>query len=351
MKKVMLILSVMLFLLTGCFPVISNNKSIKKESHSVSESEYRMGEPITTGDVELTVLAASIRTKLSDGSIFSYAPDEGNVFLVIDLKLKNIGNEPIRVDKSSFKLISGDMRFSRTSIFSSEALSYESLNPDSKTEKFIIFEISENIAENHDFQIIVEGDMFSDLGREKVIINLDSIKPVTDQHAVANDITTQPSGDTSQGTSGSTIPQTSGISQRIYKTGDIIVTKNIELTVLSSESYEEFRANNFFTYKPKAEGNVYLIINLAIKNIANEPIMLDNSSFSLTLGEKRFTSTTFFENDALSMDRLNPETLLEKYVAFNISQKIATDKDLRLVVEDTMFSEIGADNIIIELWK
>lgn len=90
-----------LLLASGC----SSDSSSDNKSEAVT---YHVGETVVVGDVEY--LVNSISTAKSVGSDILGAQSKGT-FLIVNITVKNNGNEELLVSGDLFTLINGDKKF------------------------------------------------------------------------------------------------------------------------------------------------------------------------------------------------------------------------------------------------
>jgi len=149
----------------------SSNEATTTESTETSgeEQTFGVGDVVSVGDVDYTV--HGIETSNSVGP--SIAPTEAqDTFLIVDLTVKNNGNESIMVDTSTFKLIDGEKKFDPDSGASISAnqdsegnsigFFLENLNPDVEMKGKVVFDISEAQANSEIVQLGITENMFSD---------------------------------------------------------------------------------------------------------------------------------------------------------------------------------------------
>ena len=86
----------------------SESSSTETSEATEEDKAFAVGDVVTVGDIDYTV--NSVETTKSVGPSV-YPTDAQDTFLVIDLTVKNNGNESIMVDTSNFKLIDGEKSF------------------------------------------------------------------------------------------------------------------------------------------------------------------------------------------------------------------------------------------------
>lgn len=177
MKKVISIFAAVVILCTisGCSIEFKNSESTKqpistdnsKASETVAESEekkvLRFGETITFNDMEITVNSAEIKDKIQNSQYTAFNPDEGNVYVVVNATVKNIGSDAARflpvvsMNKDiNTKLILNTYEFKSTNLIAySEELHDTFLNPLSSKTGEIAFEISNDIADLNSLKFVL----------------------------------------------------------------------------------------------------------------------------------------------------------------------------------------------------
>ena len=135
----------------------------KAESTPVKKAEKvlkKMGEELQVGDVVFKVNKISTTKKITDGEYLSYSPDsDGSVFLVVNVTIKNAGNELITTDSSFFELRQGERKYTPSTLIttSKEFFLYEGINPGLSQTGSVAFEIPEN---EKDFILNVQTGFF-----------------------------------------------------------------------------------------------------------------------------------------------------------------------------------------------
>ena len=156
----------------------SSDEATTTETTDTSEEEqtFGVGDVVSVGDVDYTV--HDIETSTSVGPSI-YPTEAQDTFLIVNLTVKNNGNESIMVDTSNFKLIDGEKKFDPDSSGSISAnqdsegnsigFFLENLNPDVEMKGKVVFDVSEAQANSETVQLGITDNMFSD---DFVLINL-----------------------------------------------------------------------------------------------------------------------------------------------------------------------------------
>ncbi|WP_034538520.1 DUF4352 domain-containing protein [Carnobacterium inhibens] len=149
----------------------------KDSTPAKEESTFKVGDLVTVGDMEYTVNGMEVSKSVGP----SIMPTEAKgTFLIVDVTVKNNGNEAKMVDSSFFKLKEGDKSFEADATGSMSAnqgedgqitnsFFLENLNPDIEMQGKIAFDISEEQANSTKTQLEVSTGAF---GTETETINL-----------------------------------------------------------------------------------------------------------------------------------------------------------------------------------
>lgn len=141
----------------------------KKDTKEEKKPEFTIGDVVTVEDLNYTV--NSIEVTQSVGPSI-YPTDAKDTFLVVDLTVKNNGNEAIMIDTSNFKLIDGEKSFDPDSMGSisanqdaegnSTGFFLENLNPDVSLQGTVVFDVTEDQANSATVQLGISKNIFSD---------------------------------------------------------------------------------------------------------------------------------------------------------------------------------------------
>jgi len=140
------------------------------------EKTFAVGDVVTVGDLDYTV--NSVETTKSVGPS-AFPTEAQDTFLVIDLTVKNNGNEAIMIDTSNFKLIDGEKSFdadgsgtisaNQDAEGNSTGFFLENLNPDVELQGKVVFDVTEAQANSETIQLGITENMFSE---DYTLINL-----------------------------------------------------------------------------------------------------------------------------------------------------------------------------------
>lgn len=155
----------------------ADTKETTESTPAKEEPTFKVGDVVTVGDMEYTVNGLEVSKSVGP----SIMPTEAKgTFLIVDLTVKNNGNEAVMVDSSFFKLKEGDKSFEADAAGSMSAnqgddgqitnsFFLENLNPDIEMQGKIVFDISEEQANSTKTQLEVATGAF---GTETETINL-----------------------------------------------------------------------------------------------------------------------------------------------------------------------------------
>ncbi|KGL45736.1 DUF4352 domain-containing protein [Listeria newyorkensis] len=149
-------------------------QDVKKETE---EKEYKIGDVVKVGDMEYIVESKETTKQVGPSILPTEAKD---TFLIINLKVKNNGNEKVTIDSSFFTLLRGDKKYEADSGASLSANQDESgtitdsffmseLNPDVELSGKVVFDVTEDTANATDLSLEAQTGIW---GTEKVKINL-----------------------------------------------------------------------------------------------------------------------------------------------------------------------------------
>lgn len=162
---------------TATDTTVADTKETTELTPAKEEPAFKVGDVVTVGDMEYTVNGLEVSKSVGP----SIMPTEAKgTFLIVDLTVKNNGNEAVMVDSSFFKLKEGDKSFEADAAGSMSAnqgddgqitnsFFLENLNPDIEMQGKIVFDISEEQANSTKTQLEVATGAF---GTETETINL-----------------------------------------------------------------------------------------------------------------------------------------------------------------------------------
>jgi Domain of unknown function (DUF4352) len=149
----------------------------KKEEPKKEEKSFGIGQEVKVGDMVYKVNGKTAADQVGPSALPEKASGK---FIVIDVTLKNNGNEAVTVDASFFKLKRGEKTYEADSAASMSANQGEDgsiensfflqeLNPDSEITGKVVFDVAPEVAQAADLQLQVQTGVF---GTETEVINL-----------------------------------------------------------------------------------------------------------------------------------------------------------------------------------
>ncbi len=148
----------------------TKNEPKTEENNQEQETKtYHVGEVVKVGDVEYTVNSISAEKTVGDEYLNT---DAQEMFLVVNITLKNLENEPLTVSDNFFKLKLGEKEYntdSGSAIYLGDSIIYKEVNPDATLTGTILFDVTQDTIDNQDLQLQVQTGAW---GTEKEVINL-----------------------------------------------------------------------------------------------------------------------------------------------------------------------------------
>jgi len=180
------ILFIVIILIGACTAVLGSDeestpkteeKSSKDSAASSTGKTFKVGDTVKVGDMQYKV--KSVATAKEVGPTYG-KENAKDTYVVIDVVVKNNGNEAVTVDTALFTLLKGDKKFEADSAASMSAnqsedgnidnsFFLESINPDSKLEGKVVFDVSSSIASSNALKLQVQTGFW---GTETEVIKL-----------------------------------------------------------------------------------------------------------------------------------------------------------------------------------
>lgn len=156
-----------------------SNEISKKDDKSSNkkEKQYKINDVVKVGDMQYQVISTQVTKQVSPSILPTDAKD---TFLVVDMKVKNNGDEKVTVDSSFFKLLRGSKTYDADASASMSANQGEDgnitnsfflseLNPDVELSGKIVFDVTEETAKATDLILETQTGFW---GTEKAQIHL-----------------------------------------------------------------------------------------------------------------------------------------------------------------------------------
>lgn len=180
-------LLLLMFLIGACAAAMGGGDDKKENNSSDSttttsdkketKKAYKIGDTVKVGKMQYKVNGVTTATAVGPSSLPTKAKD---TFVVVDIEVKNNGDEAITVDSALFKLktkgktLEADGAASMSANQSEDgsienSFFLEQLNPDSTTKGKVVYDVSKAMADSSDKQLEVATGFF---GTETDLINL-----------------------------------------------------------------------------------------------------------------------------------------------------------------------------------
>ncbi|MCE4957682.1 DUF4352 domain-containing protein [Macrococcoides caseolyticum] len=154
-----------------------DGKETTTSSKEEKKKAYKIGDVVKVGKMQYKVNGVSTGTAVGPSSLPTKAKD---TFVIVDIEVKNNGDEAITVDSALFKLKTKGKTLEADSAASMSAnqgedgsiensFFLEQLNPDSTTKGKVVYDVSKAMADSPEKQLEVATGFF---GTETDLINL-----------------------------------------------------------------------------------------------------------------------------------------------------------------------------------
>lgn len=121
--------------------------------------------------------------------------------------------------------------------------------------------------------------------------------------------------------------------EKAYTIGDVVTVGDVEYTVNSISSTETI-GNEYLNKKAQ---NMFLVVDITIKNNATKVLMVSDSFFNLENGEKEYKSDSgsaiYLADESIILKEINPDASLTGKVLFDITQETIDSPDTKLQVQ------------------
>lgn len=133
----------------------NNSKDVKKAD---------ITETLKTDKVEFTVVSKEV-TKNAE----NIKPDsEGNSFLVLTVKVKNMSNSMVTFESGDFYILMDNNKYSPTSLFVKDEMDFKNINPGTEVTGKIFYDIPDNVANSPNLVLKNSGSIFTNIGEIEV---------------------------------------------------------------------------------------------------------------------------------------------------------------------------------------
>ena len=144
-------------------------KEEKEEKNEEEEKVYSIGQTLTVGDVEYTVNSISSSKNIGTEYLNNEAQE---MYLIVNISIKNNGDDSLSVSDNFFKLKKGEKEFStdtKGNMYLDQSIIYESINPEATLTGNICFDVTQETIDDASLQLQVQTGAW---GTEKGLINL-----------------------------------------------------------------------------------------------------------------------------------------------------------------------------------
>ena len=145
--------------------------------------------------------------------------------------------------------------------------------------------------------------------------------------------------------------ETKKAASKTFKTGEKITTEVAEVIIEGKQVKDKLMdETGYFENKPSAEGNKFLILYVNVKNLTQEPLNLDSSSFILNASSTQsFSPVTLLIKNSLFIDAINPGQQVKKLVFFDVPAAVANSKNLKITLGTNISSKTSENKEIISV--
>lgn len=155
-----------------------HNNNVSEQSDN-SIKEYKIGDTAKNDDIDITVNSVESAKQVGPSALPTTAKD---TFVVVDVTIKNNGNEALTIDSTMFKLKNGEKTANADAGASTSAnqsddgtitnsFFLEQVNPDSTTQGKVVFDVSQDFANSDKKKMEIKSKLFS---TNTVIFNLNN---------------------------------------------------------------------------------------------------------------------------------------------------------------------------------
>ena len=145
--------------------------------------------------------------------------------------------------------------------------------------------------------------------------------------------------------------ETKKAASKTFKTGEKITTEVAEVIIEGKQIKDKLMdETGYFENKPSAEGNKFLILYVNVKNLTQEPLNLNSSSFILSASSTQsFSPVTLLIKNSLFIDAINPGQQVKKLVFFDVPAAVANSKNLKITLGTNISSKTSENKEIISV--
>lgn len=147
-----------------------NQETGKEENNEPEVKAYKIGDVVVVGDVEYTVSAINATDTIGNEYLNAKAQ---NMYLVVDISIKNNGDKALTVADSFFKLLNDGKEYSTDSgaalYLGDDSMIFKEINPDASLSGKLVFDVAQETIDASGLQLQVQTGAW---GTEKEVIHL-----------------------------------------------------------------------------------------------------------------------------------------------------------------------------------
>ncbi|WP_052099064.1 DUF4352 domain-containing protein [Paenibacillus stellifer] len=112
--------------------------------------------------------------------------------------------------------------------------------------------------------------------------------------------------------------------KKLAKKGEELQVGDVVFKVNKVTTTKKIKDGDFLSYSPQAEGSVFLVVNITVKNVGKEMITTDSSFFQLKKDEVTYNPSTLITSsgDYFLYDGINPGLAQTGNVVFEIPENL-----------------------------
>lgn len=157
--KILCVFAGITLLITGCSFSTSKEEETEKKNQT-----YYVGDVVNVDGIEYTVNSTEVVKGVSNPISNLTTQAKGN-FLVVNVTVKNVGTEVIRVSDNSFELINGDETYPSSIEASTmgEGFFFNELSKDNSYTANVYYDLEEDVINSKDLQLKVKSSGSGDI--------------------------------------------------------------------------------------------------------------------------------------------------------------------------------------------
>jgi hypothetical protein len=161
MKKILNVF-LALILVFGIFAVGCSDEEGKKDTSTEKQEKiYKMNQVVKVGDVQYKITKK--KASKTVGNKYLNQKAQG-YYLIIDISIKNLGDESLTVSNDFFKLYNGKKEYEADTdgaiYLGDDSIIYQDINPDVTLKGKVIFDVPKKVANSKDNVLQVQTGIF-----------------------------------------------------------------------------------------------------------------------------------------------------------------------------------------------